>query len=422
MCINCKNPCCMECSVKEGPRGPKGDQGSQGEQGIMGIQGPIGPSNGPKGEKGEDGIRGDPGPVGAKGQQGIQGSKGEQGIRGNPGINGTQGVQGLTGSKGEQGDVGPTGQQGNIGQRGDQGSKGDQGDIGLTGQQGAIGSKGDPGIKGDTGTFGPIGPKGDIGPTGPQGSVQNPTVTKDLTIPKEGTPVIMDASFTNTMFVGQTIHVVNPDKTFIDLEVVSVNPSVPQVTVKLQTRDVSLKTIIANPDDPWLDTTVDFNIKRLAIIHVSQNKNVNHFNKIKATDTESTIGEPLKPFKEVHALSVITDGLTSHLQNQIISDINQKNIIGPSPYGLDYILQLVPKEYTMKYAVDKTTIHQGLIAQEVEQMSESQGINISTFSLVQTDIEANGKILYGLRYGELTAMLINCIKELNEKIKVLENK
>ena len=68
------------------------------------------------------------------------------------------------------GDIGPTGPQGPTGDTGPVGPTGNTGAVGPTGPQGSTGDTGPQGPTGDTGPVGPTGNTGSVGPTGPQGS------------------------------------------------------------------------------------------------------------------------------------------------------------------------------------------------------------------------------------------------------------
>jgi len=90
------------------------------------------------------------------------------------------------------------------------------------------------------------------------------------------------------------------------------------------------------------------------------------------------------------------------------SDRNEKNNIVASDLGLDYISKLKPVSYNWIKGDNKK--HYGLIAQDIEELGiEFGGLNIE-----------NGK--YALNYSEFISPLIKAIQELNEKIKILENK
>jgi len=169
----------------EGNQGTQGTNGFQGFQGDNGFQGSTGAGNqGTQGFQGAAGI-GDEGLQGIGGFQGIQGlvgGDGGTGLQGFSGFQGAQGFQGLVGgtgnggaqgTQGVQGDLGETGAQGITGQgvQGMQGIQGVQGDLGF---QGAIGG-GVQGFQGTTGTQGDYGFQGTQGVQGPgnEGGVGN---------------------------------------------------------------------------------------------------------------------------------------------------------------------------------------------------------------------------------------------------------
>jgi hypothetical protein len=137
-------------------------------QTFMGLQGPQGSNNGPPGPQGPLGPQGaDNGPPGPQGPGGGTGPTGPTGPGGPPG------PQGPNGAPGPQGPVGPKGDGGNQGTVGEgiQGPPGAQGPLGPQGPQGATGPKGDGGNQGTTGVGlqGPPGPQGPLGPTGNNG-------------------------------------------------------------------------------------------------------------------------------------------------------------------------------------------------------------------------------------------------------------
>jgi len=147
-----------------GPQGPKGDQGEIGPQGLIGPQGP----QGPKGDQGEIGPQGLVGPAGAqgpKGDIGNTGPKGDKGERGDIGPEGPQGEQGPQGIQGKTGVPGPKGERGVPGLKGDTGPAGAPGPQGPKGEKGDPGKQGLQGPKGDTGPEGPMGPAGPAGQT-----------------------------------------------------------------------------------------------------------------------------------------------------------------------------------------------------------------------------------------------------------------
>jgi len=158
--------------VSTGLIGPQGAQGAQGPTGGTGPQGAQGPA-GPTGPQGAQGATGGTGPTGPQGAQGAQGNSGGTGPTG---PQGAQGPAGPTGPQGAQGTQGPTGPPGGTGA---QGAQGPAGPTGPTGPQGAQGAQGAQGVAGPTGPLGPTGPtgaqgaqgaQGPTGPTGPSGA------------------------------------------------------------------------------------------------------------------------------------------------------------------------------------------------------------------------------------------------------------
>ena len=91
------------------------------------------------------------------------------------------------------------------------------------------------------------------------------------------------------------------------------------------------------------------------------------------------------------------------------SDRNYKDNIETSELGLKLIEKLNPVTFNFKNGNRK---HYGLIAQDVEKVINDMGINTDDFAVITKD--ENG---YGMRYTEMIPILINAIKELNDKIK-----
>lgn len=162
----------------QGFAGLQGAQGpAQGLQGPQGADGPPGPSGGPPGPPGPvgppgtQGVTGGTGPAGPSGPTGDTGPGGPDGPPGPPGPPGSS-VQGITGADGTQGPAGPPGLQGPTGPEGTEGAQGITG-VGIQGPPGPPGppgNNGDTGDTGDTGAPGPPGPPGLQGPSGPPGS------------------------------------------------------------------------------------------------------------------------------------------------------------------------------------------------------------------------------------------------------------
>jgi len=79
--------------------GAQGAQGAQGRQGAQGVQG----SQGNQGDVGQQGSQGRQGAQGAQGAIGAQGAQGAQGVQGAQGRQGDQGAQGVQGAEGVRG-------------------------------------------------------------------------------------------------------------------------------------------------------------------------------------------------------------------------------------------------------------------------------------------------------------------------------
>lgn len=137
--------------------GPTGPTGSTGLTGATGPTGPTG-STGNTGNTGPTGPTGDIGPTGpASGPTGPTGASitGPTGPTGDTGATGPTGI-GATGPTGATGSIGPTGPaSGPTGPAGSQGPTGPAGNVGPTGAASTV--------------AGPTGPQGATGPTGPSG-------------------------------------------------------------------------------------------------------------------------------------------------------------------------------------------------------------------------------------------------------------
>ena len=145
-----------------GATGGAGQKGQKGEVGATGATGGVGQ----KGQKGEVGATGASGSNGAAGQKG---QKGEVGATGSTGSTGATGAAGATGAKGQKGEVGATGANGTTGQKGQKGEVGATGATGATGGTGQKGQKGEVGAAGSNGSTGAKGQKGEVGATGASG-------------------------------------------------------------------------------------------------------------------------------------------------------------------------------------------------------------------------------------------------------------
>ena len=97
-----------------------------------------------------------------------------------------------------------------------------------------------------------------------------------------------------------------------------------------------------------------------------------------------------------------------------ISDIRNKNVIGPVPLGLDFVKQINPIAFTMKTSREDDTpngeVHYGFSAQELLAIEGDEPVII------------NKEDPNCLRYkdSDMTAVLVNAIKELTTRLEALE--
>jgi hypothetical protein len=148
---------------RQGSQGTFGAVGSQGSQGIIGIQGTQGVQSA-QGSQGLNGLFAGQGTQGLQGTQGRQGLQGLEGALGQDGFQGTQGLQGRQGAQGTQG-LSVQGVQGTLAAQGRQGTQGLAG-FGFQGTQGTNGSQGLVGANGISGGPGSQGTQGTVGPVG----------------------------------------------------------------------------------------------------------------------------------------------------------------------------------------------------------------------------------------------------------------
>jgi len=107
----------------------------------------------------------------------------------------------------------------------------------------------------------------------------------------------------------------------------------------------------------------------------------------------------------------------------VTSDKNEKNTITDSDLGLDFVNRLSPKSYKFN---NKTRIHYGLIAQDVETVLGDVKKDASQFAgFCKDDIsekQDGSKYRYGLRYHEFISPMIQAIKDLKEEVDTLKAK
>lgn len=142
------------------------------------------------------------------------------------------------------------------------------------------------------------------------------------------------------------------------------------------------------------------------------------------------IGESGASFRTVFA----TDGVNTS------SDSRLKNSIQESDLGLSFVEALTPRKYKLNkgeatlikeakdgepeeysYAPGKR-FHYGLIAQEVEQVLDEQGVDKNLFGAWHLADKDDPNSNQSLKYHEFISPLIKAVQELSEKVSVLEKK
>lgn len=110
---------------------------------------------------------------------------------------------------------------------------------------------------------------------------------------------------------------------------------------------------------------------------------------------------------------------------QARSDARDKADIRNTKLGLDFILSLRPVEFRWDYREDYTNrisdgskkrsrLHQGLIAQEVQDVVDASGLD---FAGLQHHQIAGGEDVYSIGYSELITPLIKALQELTEEFR-----
>lgn len=112
------------------------------------------------------------------------------------------------------------------------------------------------------------------------------------------------------------------------------------------------------------------------------------------------------------------------------SDRNQKENIEVSDLGLDFIKDLTPVKYKWIDIKPQGEIdmhihkrkHYGLIAQDVLEVLNKNGISTNDFAGYIEDKDEKENITYGLRYTEFISPMIKAIQELSEKVEALDTR
>jgi hypothetical protein len=116
-------------------------------------------------------------------------------------------------------------------------------------------------------------------------------------------------------------------------------------------------------------------------------------------------------------------GTISTNGNTLPSDKNFKRDIKDLNIGLDLVSQLQPKSFNTIVDDENSPVMYGLIAQDLEVALEKVGVTKNSAWILQHEEKNNAKESdYSLDYGKLIPILINAIKELQEKVTALESK
>ena len=134
---------------------------------------------------------------------------------------------------------------------------------------------------------------------------------------------------------------------------------------------------------------------------------------IHRTSSDGTMVEFFKDSGQVGSISTNS--------NSLPSDRNFKRDISDLDLGLDLITKLKPSQYNYKIDDADSPKMYGLIAQDLEESLAEVGIEKNSTWLLQHDPKDDEKQSdYALDYLKLIPILINSIKELEAKIKTLE--
>jgi hypothetical protein len=309
--------------------------------------------------QGVKGQKGDDGQKGQKGEVGQKGQKGEVGQKGQKGEVGQKGQKGDDGQKGQKGDDGQKGQKGEAGTNGTNGTNGAKGQKGEAGTNGTNGTNGAKGQKGEAGTNGTNGTNGAKGQKGEVG--QKGQKGEGVTGEKgnQGDPGVLGISAGNGIDISVS-GVVSVETDLVgDVWVIG--------------RDNNDKYNIGTTQHNWyLDGAED--------MRLSNNGQL---------DVEG---------------SVVAHSST-------VSDINLKEKIEKVTDAISKIQKL--NGYTFNYKKDGRA-GAGIIAQEVEEVLPS--------AVQRTEILGHEGEHLIVEYDQLTALLIESIKELKAEIDELKGK
>ena len=283
--------------------------------------------------------------------------------RSNLSLTGAQGSQGATGVQGTNGTVGTQGFQGTQGIQGTQGTQGIQGTVGTQGFQGNQGAQGNQGIQGTVGTQGiqgTVGTQGFQGRQGPQGN-QGPTGIQGTV----GTQGATGASAGITSYT---------------------NPADNRVLTS-----VSSTTINSESNLTFDGTTLTVVAGDLKITAGSISVGGNIANS--ATDGR------IDASNDIVAFSTSDRRLKENINN--IQNPIEK-ILKLNGVEFDWI-----KEHLDVHGYEGNDV--GVIAQDLK-------------DVLPQALRINDSGYYAVRYEKIIPLLIECIKELNNEIKILKEK
>lgn len=270
-------------------------------------------------------------------------------------------VNGVKGDKGQKGEV-------EKGQKGDSGSKGDTGAPstvkGDQGAQGIKGDKGDPGAKGDVGPTG-VGQKGDKGEVGVsvKGEKGDQGIKGDTgaasTVAGPSGPTGQKGQKGDTGSTGPT------------------GPSGPTGSSASLPANAYFQSIGVNTSAPSLPTFQGF-------IHAS--------------------GDIIAYYSDLRLKTNIEE----------IKDATEKLLVITGVYYSQ-------NELAEKFGYNDYSRQLGLIAQEVQKICP-EAVKLAPFDIDENGASKSGENFLTIKYERLVPLLVQAIKELNERIKKLESK
>ena len=352
---------------------------------------------------------------GLQGATGVTGSTGPTGSAGAPGATGITGPTGPTGGVGATGLSGPTGNIGPTGLTGSAGPTGATGVAGPTGPTGGTGGQGATGVTGPTGPYGPTGPTGSTGPTGPTG----PTGSAGPTGPTGATGSFVGYSLssaggrnedTGRNTYGQLSHF----STYTYTHTNGLNyPYHLQVTSGGQGFELAVD---------WINTgSSPFRIRSLRDCC----QNWSSWTQVATSGESFTNSIDLRApvFYDSDNTSYYVDAASTSNMNVLqcagnitayYSDERLKTKLGPIENPLDKLKSLTAFYYEANETAQalgyKPKRELGVSAQEVQAILPE----------IVSPAPINGNYLT-IDYERLTPLLIEAIKELNNKVETLEN-